>query len=74
MDTKTGRIRYLQENEKPKSNEIEVNQHVPDCPRCEGGGSVPIGQSTRAERRRAYKRGLPRTAQYIQCPDCNLEN
>ena len=71
MNTDTGKIRYLKDNEQPKPNEIPVNEPRSDCTRCKGNGSIPIGESNRAERRRAQKKGLPVTAEYMPCPDCN---
>jgi hypothetical protein len=71
MDTKTGKVRALQENEQPRPGEVEVKTPRPDCPRCGGEGSVPVDLANRAERRRAYNSGVPQDAKYIPCPLCN---
>ena len=70
MDTKTGRVRSLAEGEKPKPSEVMVNKPAPDCPRCHGTGSIPREQTTRPERRRAEKAGVP-AGLYLPCPECN---
>jgi len=71
MNTDTGKIRFLEENEKPKPNEVLVNVPNPDCSRCFGKGSIPIGEGTRPERRRAERDGLPIWAKFMPCPECN---
>jgi hypothetical protein len=71
MNTETGIVRHLNEGEKPKQQEILVNTPNPDCPRCHGKGSIPFKDGLRAERRRAIKRGLPPTAKFMPCPECN---
>ena len=73
MRPDTGEVRHLLEDEKPKPNEVEVNMPRPDCPRCNGKGSIPIGEGIRAERRRAEKKGLPIWAKFMPCPECNPE-
>ena len=70
MDTKTGKVRFLDEGEKPKLGEILVNKPKPDCLRCRGEGSIPVGEATRPERRRAAKAGVLAGA-YLPCPECN---
>jgi len=71
MNSETGIVRELMENEKPKPNEVLVNKPNPNCPRCKGKGSIPIGEGNRAERRRATKAGLPVWAKFMPCPECN---
>ena len=70
MDTKTGKVRFLEDGGKPKPGEILVNKPRPDCPRCKGEGSIPREEATRPERRRAAKAGVP-TGAYLPCPECN---
>lgn len=71
MDTKTGEIRRLEEGEKPRPGEIEVNMPAMNCPRCGGAGSVPRLKTTRAYRRRAEKKGVPPGSNYYPCPECS---
>ena len=73
MNTETGKLRVLAIGEKPKPDEIEVNTPRLDCLRCKGGGSIPIGEGTRPERRRATKLGLPIWAKFMPCPECNSD-
>lgn len=73
MNVDDGSLRLLLVDEKPKQNEVMVNQPNPDCPRCKGKGSIPIAEGTRPERRRAQKAGLPLWSKFMPCPECNPE-
>ncbi len=64
MNTDTGEIRHLKPGEKPKANEIEVNEPNPLCRRCKGKGAILDG--TRAERRHNL-----RPMEFIPCPECS---
>jgi len=70
MDTQTGKVRMLGEGEPPKPTEVIINTPDPNCPRCKGAGSVPREETTRAERRRAERKGVPPAADYFPCPGC----
>ena len=74
MDTKDGTVRYLQEGEKPKKNEVEIRKPNPLCLRCHGKGSYLTdvtrdpNAGNRAMRRNLRKRGIG--LKYLPCPDC----
>ena len=70
MNTDTGKIRWLVEDEKPKPKEVIVNPPKPHCPRCDGGGSIHRSATTRAERRRMEKKGVPVLSSFYPCPEC----
>ena len=71
MNVDDGSLRLLLVDEKPKPNEVIVNQPNPDCKRCKGKGSIPLAEGTRPERRRAAKAGLPIWSKFMPCPKCN---
>lgn len=64
MNADTGEIRRLALGEKPKPNEILVNEPNPSCRRCKGTGSILNGN--RKQRRHNL---IP--MHYLPCPECN---
>ena len=71
MNVDDGSLRKLLENEKPRLNEVLVRMPRPDCGRCRGKGSIRLFEGSRPERRRAWKEGLPISANFMPCPECN---
>ena len=70
MDTNTGKLRILEEGKRPENTEVMVNTPNPDCSRCRGEGSVPHEKTTRAERRRMERKGVPLMSNYYPCHEC----
>ena len=64
MNTDTGEVKHLEQNEKVKPPWVEITEPNPHCVRCKGSGSVLNGN--REQRRRNL---IP--MHYIPCPDCS---
>ena len=71
MNIDTGDLRWLLEGEEPKTIEVMANIPKTDCARCKGKGSITLLEGNRQERRRAQKAGLPISARFMPCPECN---